>query len=244
MLRRTAAERSRGGQALTEFALVLPLFLAVVTGIIVLGMGVFYQQQLTNVAREAARYAAIHSATAQCPTVSNLDPDPPPQSYYRCDAPAARWPQMTAHARNRVFGLNPTAVQISACWSGYWTKDDAGQFADYDALPQEGGTPNEFRACTIAAADPGGGPAIHVDPRSGIEPATGSRVEIPCTIPMPMTGPADDMASALSASYGGTANEVTVLACYAWHPPLAGFLLIPQTVTLRAVITETVQYQQ
>ncbi len=49
---------------------------------IVLGLGVFYQQELTNVAREAARYAAIHSATAQCPTVSNLVPGPSARTYY------------------------------------------------------------------------------------------------------------------------------------------------------------------
>jgi hypothetical protein len=48
----------------------------------------------------------------------------------------------------------------------------------------------------------------------------------------------------MSASYAGTANQVTVLACYNWQPPMAGFLLIPQTVTLKAVITETLEYQQ
>jgi hypothetical protein len=37
---------------------------------------------------------------------------------------------------------------------------------------------------------------------------------------------------------------VTVFACFNWAPPGAGFLLIPETVTLRAVITETLQYQQ
>ncbi len=61
---------------MVELALAVPLFMVVLVGIIVLGIGVFYQQELTNVAREAARYAAIHSATAQCPTVSNLEPDP------------------------------------------------------------------------------------------------------------------------------------------------------------------------
>ena len=54
------AGRSRG-QALAEFALVFPIAMAVIFGIIVFGLWVFYQQQLTNVAREGARYAAIHS---------------------------------------------------------------------------------------------------------------------------------------------------------------------------------------
>ena len=62
------------GQALTEFALVFPLFLFLLFSIISFGLYVFYNQQLTNAAREAARYAAVHSSTSQRPTVSRLDP--------------------------------------------------------------------------------------------------------------------------------------------------------------------------
>ena len=40
------------------------------------------------------------------------------------------------------------------------------------------------------------------------------------------------------------ANTVTAYACYQWSPPLAGFLLIPSTVTLRAVISEPIERQQ
>jgi hypothetical protein len=234
--------RSDRGQTIVELALAAPLFFMVLIGIIVLGIGVFYQQQLTNVAREAARYAAIHSATAQCPTVSNRDPDEAqtPQSYYRCDAPAARWPEMTAFARERAFGLPPDGVRFSACWSGYWVDPNGdGDFSDgdYDALPadQFTNTPNPFRFCTLPSDD--GGSTVNVDPRTDAE-------QIQCTDPMPETAVSNDMASNLSASFGGTANEVTVFACFNWQPPGAGFLLIPQTVTLRAVITETLQYQQ
>ena len=101
---------ARRGQTLVETALILPLFLMVLVGIIVLGIGVFYQQQITNAAREAARYASLHSATARCPTVSNLSPDPAllplPNSYSDCDRPSAKWPHMTGHARNNVFGMH------------------------------------------------------------------------------------------------------------------------------------------
>lgn len=235
--------KDRRGQTLVEMALAAPLFFVVLVGIIVLGIGVFYQQALTNVAREAARYAAIHSATAQCPTVSNLDPDPPPQSYYRCDPPSTRWPQMTAFARARAFGLPPAAILFSACWSGYWYDPNGdGDFTDgdYDAMPYyDDGSgnllPNPFRYCTIPSSN--GGTVVNVDPRTAAE-------QISCTTPMPATSAANDMASSSSASYGDTANEVTVFACFNWQPPAAGFLLIPQTVTLRAVITETLQYQQ
>lgn len=229
---------------MVEFMLVLPLFLMTLVGIITLGMGVFFQQQVTNVAREAARFAAVHSGTAQCPTFSNLPPDDPS---YACPegSPAARWPQMTAYARSHVFGLHPSGVQLSACWSGYWTKD-AGVYTDWDALPYDAATltPNDFRNCTIASVDPSTASVIDIDPRTAIEPATGLHKEIACAVPMPLTDADNDMASAWSASTSGTANEVTVFACYNWTPPLAGFLLIPQTVTLRAVVTETLQYQQ
>jgi len=71
-------------------ALTLPIFTMVIFGIITLGIGVFYQQQVTNAAREAARYAAIHSATnGDCPTNSNREPREAirPRTYYVCDAP-------------------------------------------------------------------------------------------------------------------------------------------------------------
>lgn len=255
---RHARRRSRG-QALVEFGLVLPLFIMMLVGIVTLGMGIYFQQQVTNVAREAARFAAIHSATARCPTVSNREPDltQRPRTYYRCTPPETRWPEMTAHARSHLFGLRPNVVQMTACWSGYWTKDGAGNYSDWDALPVDLGTgaPNDFRTCSVVSNDPADG-LIDVDPSASlrIDPATGEpmldglgnpiRREVACTSPMPRTDMDNDMASALSASNGGSANEVTVFACYEWHPPMAGFLLIPRTVTLRAVVVETLQYQQ
>jgi hypothetical protein len=223
---------------MVELALAAPLFVIVLVGIIALGIGVFYQQALTNVAREAARYAAIHSATAQCPTVSNLDPDPAPQTYFRCDPPGSRWPQMTAFARARAFGIPAAVIRFSACWSGYWTTDGMGNYSDHDALPVELGpspVPNPFRSCTIPS-DTGGG-IVNLDPRTQAD-------QIQCTDPMPITSSTNDMASAISASFGGTANQVTVFACFNWRPPAAGFLLVPEVITLRAVITESLQYQQ
>ncbi len=79
------------GQALVEFALVFPMFVLALFSVIVLGLYVFYNQQLENAAREAARYAVTHSSSAQCPTVSRIDPigSIRPDSYYRCDAPEA-----------------------------------------------------------------------------------------------------------------------------------------------------------
>jgi hypothetical protein len=213
---------------MVEFALVLPLFTLVLAGIVTLGIGVFYQQQLTNAAREAARYAAIHSATSQCPTtawkdpnLSRLPPDFDLGNYYACDPPNEHWPEMTAHARRQVFGLPASAVTFSACWSGYW--DDAVQ--GWDAAPRKpDGTANTFQSCTI----------------DGVDPRVNS-ASLPC--PAPTTTAGDDRASNLAASDSGSANQVTVYACYVWHPPLLGDL-IGSSITMRATITEAMQHQK
>lgn len=244
----------------------MPLLCMVVFGIIILGLGVFYQQQIANAAREGARYAAVHSATAQCPTVSNLQPDPgllpAPNSYYACDAPAGRWPLMSASARQAVFGLSAGAVRTTACWSGYWTKDTAGGWAAYDqvALDPLTGNPNEFRDCSV----PVYGwlpchdrnvmaPSLYeIYPKSGVTTtayACGSDtkpqpITIDCTQPFPLTTASNDMASSFAKANASNSNQVAVLTCYDWQPPLSGFLLIPRHVTISAAVVEGLQYQQ
>ncbi|MEO8247316.1 MAG: TadE family protein [Chloroflexota bacterium] len=219
---------------MVEMALVAPLFFMVLFGIVILGIGVFYQQQVTNAAREAARYAAIHSATAQCPTASTLDPRAGAagayvqQEYVACDRPADGWPKMAAAGRARLFGIDRSQVLVSACWSGY--RDVAT--ATYDAPPpgtyQISGSPVTFTTapaqCRIDGADP-----------------TNDSSAIGCRAGMPTV----DEASNMSEKEGVmVANRVTAYACYVWRPPLAGFLLIPPAVTLRAAITEPIERQR
>lgn len=223
-----------------------------IVGIITIGFGLFLQQEVTNVAREGARYAVLHSATAQCPTVSNLAPNPGllsvPNNYYACDPPDRRWPFMTAHAREKVFGVDRSSLRITACWSGYWTKDTSGNWGSSDQPPSP---PNEFRECTLPVDGwgPGQDPDVDVstvhtiNPRTGLD-AGGNHIKIDCSRDFPLTSAANDMASDFSASNGATATRVTVLACYQWKPPLAGFLLIPETATLTGVISEAMEYQQ
>lgn len=237
--RRPSASR---GQALVEFALVLPLFLLVLVGVIVLGVIVFYNQQLTNAAREAARFAAISSGTAQCPVVGNLDPVGPnltstdpvtghtatyaaPPSYARCDTPTG-WPRITAFARSNVFGLDASTVYVSACWSGYRTA------TQYDAPPpgtyliNNTSVPvySSWAQCTIDGQDP-----------------TGDASAIRCQAGLATVDKASDLSEGQGRIIG---NVVTAYACFKWSPPMAGFLLIPQTVTFRAVVSEPIQRQQ
>lgn len=56
-LRRIAIDAA--GQSLLEFSLALPIFLLLVFGLVDLGRGFYYNNLLSNVAREAARYAII-----------------------------------------------------------------------------------------------------------------------------------------------------------------------------------------
>jgi hypothetical protein len=219
------------GQTLVETALVLPVFLMVVLGVIVLGIGLFYQQQIVNAAREASRYAAIHSATSQDPVCSWLPvnlgmvPDPSVLSAEAdCDPAADQWPRMQEHGREKAgFGFVESDLHFAACWSGY-TEAATGA---YDAPPFAGGGGSNLppQPCTIGGIDP-----------------VASTSALSC--PPPATVPTDDKASNLAVSSLGTANQVTVYACYDWHPPLAGFLLIPQSVPLRATITEILQHQR
>ncbi len=56
--RETDRGRGPGGQALTEFALVIPVLLFVIAGIIQFGLVFWSQQTLTQVARDTGRWAA------------------------------------------------------------------------------------------------------------------------------------------------------------------------------------------
>ena len=48
------------GQELVEYALILPLFLILILGILDLGRVVYYYSAMQNVVREGARYGSIH----------------------------------------------------------------------------------------------------------------------------------------------------------------------------------------
>lgn len=231
------AVRDRG-QALVELALVLPLFTMLLVGIIVLGTGVFYQQQLANAAREGARYAAIHSATAQCPTASALDPRAgaaapyvPPSYDPFCD-PAPDWPNMTAHARGMIFGIQPASVVVTACWSGYREMSGGTPTGTYDAPP-----PGTYDMFSPSITYDTGWAQCTID---GVDPNE-SAGDIDCQAGLSRTDEASSMSEGPGVILG---NRVTVFVCHVWEPPMAGFLLIPSQVGLRAVATEAIQRQQ
>jgi len=65
---RSANLRGERGQALAEFALVLPLVLLFIAGIIEMGRAWNIKQAVTDAAREGARYAVV-----QDPTIKTTD---------------------------------------------------------------------------------------------------------------------------------------------------------------------------
>ena len=250
------SEGSPRGQTLVEMSLVAPLFFMVFFGILVLGLGVFYQQVVTNAAREGARFAALNTATSRCPTVSNLSPDvallPLPNSYSECDKPSDRWPRLAAAARIQIYGFNAMQMQTTACWSGYWTKDTSGAWAAHDEIAVNAdGTINQFRECTVPVYGwtAGQDPDVDASALQTINPRTrqhaaSQTITVDCSRQFPITTVANDTGSSYSKSNGRNANQVTVLTCYGWTPPLAGFLLIPETIHMTGAVTESLEYQQ
>jgi Flp pilus assembly protein TadG len=56
--------RSRG-QGLAEFALVLPIFMVMLIGMVDLGRAIWANNSVANAAREAARFASVHGGSCE-----------------------------------------------------------------------------------------------------------------------------------------------------------------------------------
>lgn len=68
--------RGDGGQALVEFALVLPVLLAMVLGLFDAGRAIWQVNTLAYAAREGTRYAIVHGSTSSLP-LGPSDPSEP-----------------------------------------------------------------------------------------------------------------------------------------------------------------------
>jgi hypothetical protein len=65
MVSRGRGDGRQRGQALLEFALVLPIFAVALLGMIDIGRGIWANNAVANAAREAARYAAVHGGSCE-----------------------------------------------------------------------------------------------------------------------------------------------------------------------------------
>lgn len=83
-MRQSLRCRGSRGQALAEFAFVVPLLLILIFVIIEFGRFVFAYEVLNNAAREGARYAIVHGSDSACPTGPMPGSTPSPL----CDDPS------------------------------------------------------------------------------------------------------------------------------------------------------------
>jgi len=94
----------RRGQAMVEFALVVPFFLLLVFGIIEGGRFVFYYELLNHATREGARYAIVHGSNAL-----GCKSGPMPDSRPPCDLTGERVKQ---RVRDSAFGALGTGLIV------------------------------------------------------------------------------------------------------------------------------------
>jgi TadE-like protein len=65
-MNRTRSKHARSrGQGLVEFALVLPVFMVILIGMVDLGRAIWANNSVANAAREAARFASVHGGSCE-----------------------------------------------------------------------------------------------------------------------------------------------------------------------------------
>jgi Flp pilus assembly protein TadG len=61
--------RAQGGQSLVEFALVIPVFLLILMGVVDFGMAIYKFNGVSQAAREIARVTSVHPCAGPTPCV-------------------------------------------------------------------------------------------------------------------------------------------------------------------------------
>jgi Flp pilus assembly protein TadG len=119
---RKAGDRRSPGQGLVEFALVLPIFLLIVFGIIDVGRYIYITNAFNQAAREAARYGSVEQWSYNCPASVVT------QTRFSCTAAVAlgRIAGAPAFVKTppdvtclKIGGDPSSAVVASACRAGY-----------------------------------------------------------------------------------------------------------------------------
>ena len=98
-------KRHSVGQALAEFALVIPFFLMMVFGIIDLGRGVWAADTAAHAASEAARFAIVHGGSTDTPCkVGPMSPVPVIPVSPTCPYPSPSIQSIIDTATNAAIG--------------------------------------------------------------------------------------------------------------------------------------------
>jgi hypothetical protein len=98
---------TRNGQALSEFALVFPLFLLVVLLIVDVARAIFVYAVISDAAREGARYAIVHGtlAASDNPPVSGPGTGDPDGTVY-----------VVPQSRSVAVGIDQSVLNVGVCW--------------------------------------------------------------------------------------------------------------------------------
>ena len=140
MLRTLRSRRRRYGQALVEFALLAPLFVLLMVGILDFGRVGFYFVAGSGLARNGARYAAVYnqgtgltdsqvlsnlSTQAQAATIplsqpagcGTSTPPQPPAALSACQQPSLGQAYLFIDRSNATFGAAVPYVRVSVVYA-------------------------------------------------------------------------------------------------------------------------------
>ena len=107
--RSRARRLGQSGQAMVEFALVVPMFLLLLFLIIEGGRFILYYETLNNATREGARYAIVNGInTLGCPSGPY-----PKNPALECDRDGNN---VIARVRSAAFGVLGSGVVVSPSW--------------------------------------------------------------------------------------------------------------------------------
>ncbi|HEX4898618.1 MAG TPA: TadE/TadG family type IV pilus assembly protein [Candidatus Limnocylindrales bacterium] len=141
MIRRGGKSRRQRGQGLVEFALVLPIFTAVLLGMIEVGRVVWANNAVANAAREGARYAAVHGGTKSnsCPVGPEAEETIIPTASADCPFPSPSKQGVQNEAMRYVIAGGSGTV-ITVCYGSGCSGD-----ADTAGATNARGTPVTVR---------------------------------------------------------------------------------------------------
>jgi Flp pilus assembly protein TadG len=120
-------DRSRG-QGLVEFALVLPVFMVILIGMVDMGRAIWANNSVANAAREAARFASVHggscedltgsvcSSTNYCPVGPAAAGSAVPSTSTSCPYPSPSKQSIYNTATGFLVG-GGSSTTVTAC---YW----------------------------------------------------------------------------------------------------------------------------
>ena len=91
----STGRRTTSGQALAEFTIAATVFILLLFGVMELALGVYYYNTVSSAAREAVRYAIVHSPTSANPATNA---------------------QIQAVATNYAVNMNPANLSVSVNW--------------------------------------------------------------------------------------------------------------------------------